>query len=290
LTCSKLPSPGRVGLAYFCDQRGRVVTEMSVMNEGPDRVGLITASVAQWHDAEWLWRVAPAGITVEDHSDAAECLLVTGPASRGVLAGLTDGDLTSPWLSIQTARMAGCDVALLRVSFAGELGWEVHCAATDAPAIWDALTAAGAVPFGMKALDCLRIEKFYRAWKGELSTDYTALELGLDRFIDWTKPFPGRDALEAQKAGGVAKRLVTLVLDDPGDCDAPYMSNVWLGDRRVGETLSGAYGYRVGASLSLAMVATDAGERVEVEAYGVRRPARLVEGPVWDAANQRIRG
>jgi dimethylglycine dehydrogenase len=284
LTCSKLPPVGRVGLAYFCDQRGRVVTEMSVMNEGPDRVGLITAAVAQWHDAEWLWRQAPPGVTVSDHADAVECLLVTGPRARDVLGPLTDGDLTKPWLSIQTARVAGSEVGLLRVSFAGELGWELHCATADAPAIWDAVTGAGATPFGMKALDRLRLEKGWLGWKAEISTDYSALELGLSRFIDMNKPFPGIDALAAP-----TKRLVTLVLDDPGDCDAPYMSNIWVGDRRVGETLSGGYGYRVAASLSLAMVANDAGDRVEVEAFGLRRPARVVTGPVWDPTHQRIR-
>jgi len=290
LTASRLPREGRVGLAYFPDSRGRIVTEMSVMTHGPDRVGLITASVAQWHDAEHLWRRAPSGISVTDRSDTMECLLVTGPQARAVLAGLTDADLTRPWLSVQEATVAGCAVALLRVSFAGELGWEVHCAAADAPAIWDAVTGAGAVPFGMWALDALRLEKGYRTWKGDLSSDYSLLGAGLGRFIDWDKEFPGKAALLAEKAAGGGKRFAVLTLEAPGDSDAPAMANVWKDGAIIGEVTSGGWGYRVGASIGLAMVAGVApGDRVEVEIFGDRYAATVRgDGPLWDPGNDRL--
>ena len=293
LTASRLPREGRVGLAYFPDDRGRIVTEMSVLNHGPDKVGLITASVAQWHDGEHLWRSAPAGITVTDHSADVECLLVTGPQARTVLAPLTDADLTLPWLSVQEATVAGCAVGLLRVSFAGELGWEVHCANADAPAIWDALTGAGAVPFGMWALNSLRVEKGYRAWKGDLSTDYSLLEGGLERFVDWTKEFVGKPAMLAEKQAGVKKSFVTLTLDAPGAADAPYMSMIWHDGVIVGETTSGAWGYRIGKSVALGMLRPDLcvpGGRVEVEIFGERFAATVqADAPLWDPANQRIR-
>ena len=293
LTASRLPREGRVGLAYFPDDRGRIVTEMSVLNHGPDKVGLITASVAQWHDGEHLWRSAPAGITVTDHSADVECLLVTGPQARTVLAPLTDADLTQPWLSVQEATVAGCAVGLLRVSFAGELGWEVHCANADAPAIWDALTGAGAVPFGMWALNSLRVEKGYRAWKGDLSTDYSLLEGGLERFVDWTKEFVGKPAMLAEKQAGVKKSFVTLTLDAPGAADAPYMSMIWHDGVIVGETTSGAWGYRIGKSVALGMLRPDLcvpGGRVEVEIFGERFAATVqADAPLWDPANQRIR-
>ena len=293
LTASRLPREGRVGLAYFPDDRGRIVTEMSVLNHGSDKVGLITASVAQWHDGEHLWRSAPAGITVTDHSADVECLLVTGPQARTVLAPLTDADLTQPWLSVQEATVAGCAVGLLRVSFAGELGWEVHCANADAPAIWDALTGAGAVPFGMWALNSLRVEKGYRAWKGDLSTDYSLLEGGLERFVDWTKEFVGKPAMLAEKQAGVKKSFVTLTLDAPGAADAPYMSMIWHDGVIVGETTSGAWGYRIGKSVALGMLRPDLcvpGGRVEVEIFGERFAATVqADAPLWDPANQRIR-
>ncbi|TNF21653.1 MAG: FAD-dependent oxidoreductase [Rhodobacteraceae bacterium] len=293
LTASRLPRPGRIGLAYFPDARGRIVTECSVMVHGEDDVGLITAAAAQWHDAEHFSRQAPEGITVSDHSAEVECLLVTGPKAREILAPLTDHDLSLPWLSVSlNGQVAGKDCALIRVSFAGELGWEVHCAPDDAPAIWDALTEAGARPFGMFALNGLRIEKGYRAWKGDLSTDYTLLEGGLDRFIDWSKDFTGKAALEAEKQQGPTKRFVTLIIEG-GTCDAPYMSTIWSGDTAVGEVTSAAWGYRVGAHVALGMVRSDLatpGTALEVEIFGQRFPARVQsDAPLWDPANERLR-
>ena len=296
LTASRLPKPGRVGLAYFPDDRGRIVTEMSVMVHGPDEVGLITAAVAQWHDGELLSRNAPDGITVSDHTDEVECLLVTGPKARDVLQPLTEGhDLSRSWLSVShDGTVAGKPCALLRVSFAGELGWEIHCAPDSAPAIWDAVTAAGARPFGMWALDALRIEKGYRAWKGDLSTDYTLIEAGLDRFIDFNKPngFPGRDALKKEQEAGPRKRAVGLVID-AGTSDAPYMALIWKDGDLVGETTSGAWGYRVGASLAIGMIRSDLAEpgtEVEVDIFGEMRPAKVAEMPFWDPKNNRLRG
>ncbi len=293
LTASRLPREGRVGLAYFPDDRGRIVTEMSVMNHGPDKVGLITASVAQWHDGEHLRRGVPEGVTVTDHSADVECLLVTGPLARAVLGPLTDADLTLPWLSVQEAKVAGCAVGLLRVSFAGELGWEVHCANADALAIWDAMTGAGAVPFGMWALNSLRVEKGYRAWKSDLSSDYSLLEGGLDRFIDWTKGFTGKTAMLAEKQAGVKKRFVTLTLDAPGAADAPYMSMIWQDGVIVGEVTSGAWGYRIGQSVALGMLRPDLcvpGGKVEVEIFGTRFLATVQpDQPLWDARNERLR-
>jgi len=295
LTASRLPEPGRIGLAYFPDERGRILTEMSVMVHSEADVGLITAAAAQWHDFEHLWRSAPERVDITDHSEGVECLLVTGPEARAVLGPLTAADLTRPWLSVQQGlSIAGRDCALVRVSFAGELGWEIHCRDADAPEIWDAVVAAGAKPFGMWALNSLRIEKGYRTWKGDLSTDYSLLEGGLDRFLrlDKVADFPGKAALLAERERGVAKRFVTLVVA-VGDCDAPYMSTLWQGGTVVGETTSGAWGYRVGKSVALGMLRADLavpGMAVEVEIYGVRRQAVVQEdGPLWDPGNERMR-
>jgi dimethylglycine dehydrogenase len=294
LTASALPGPGRIGLAYLADARGRIVTETSVMVHGDDDVGLITAAAAEWHDTELFRRQAPGGVTVSEHSEEVECLLVTGPTTRDVLGPLTDADLSLPWLSVQSeAHVAGEPAALIRVSFAGELGWEIHCGRDSAPAIWDALTAAGAKPFGMFALDSLRIEKGYRAWKGDLSTDYTLLEGGLDRFIRWDKPeFRGKQALLAERQRGVRRRFVPMIVE-AGPYDAPYMSTVWRNGEVVGETTSGAWGFRVGASVALGTVRTDCAEpgtRLEVEIYGERCPATVQpDRPLWDPQNERLR-
>ncbi|MDB5657738.1 MAG: hypothetical protein JWS10_353 [Cypionkella sp.] len=289
-----LPKVGRMGLAYFPDDKGRIVTEMSVVRREEDAFTLITAAVAQSHDADWLRQGMPTGLTFRDRTDDFTCLIVTGPKSRELLAGLTDADLSAPWLSVQPAVVAGQDCALFRVSFAGELGWEVHATPARMPAIYDAILAGGAVPFGMFALNSLRVEKGYRAWKGDLSTDYTLLEGGLERFIKFDKPqdFPGKAALLAQKQRGVGKRFCTLLIE-AGDQDPPYMSTIWAGDQVVGEVTSGYYGHRVGACIGLGMLRIDMnvpGQAVEVEIFGQRYPAVVQEdAPLWDAKNERIR-
>ena len=141
---------------YFADERGRIVTEMTCLPFSDEDVGVITAAVAQGHDADILRKGLPEGVVLEDWSDKIHCFIVTGPKARDLLAGIAEADLSLPWLSVQyTAKVAGKDVALVRVSFAGELGWEIHCDRGDAAAIYDAVLAGGAKPFGMRALNAI---------------------------------------------------------------------------------------------------------------------------------------
>ena len=196
---------------------------MTIACNGEDDFTLITAATAQWHDYEWLARDLPEGLALADLSGDLSTLIVTGPQARDLLHQVgTEADLHLPWLSHQSAVVAGRPCTLARVSFAGELGWEVHAASAEIPALYTAILGAGAKPFGMFALNSLRIEKGYRAWKGDLSTDYSLLEGGLDRFIRFDKPqdFPGKAALLAEKQRGVTKRFVTLTVD-AGAADAP---------------------------------------------------------------------
>ncbi|MBE2274897.1 MAG: FAD-dependent oxidoreductase [Rhodobacteraceae bacterium] len=294
----RLPAVGRLGLAYFADDAGRIVTEMSVARLAEDEMLLITAATAQLHDRDWLMRHLLPGLVLTDESAEWSCQILTGPRARAVLEAVGAGaDLAKPWLTHQWGRIAGRDVWLARVSFAGELGWELHSRLADTPAVWDAVMAAGEPlglrPFGMFALDALRIEKGYRAWKGDLSTDYTVLQGGLDRFVDWAKPaFRGKAALEAERQRGVARRFCTLVIA-AGAEDPPYMSTIWAGDSVVGEVTSGRFGHRVGAVIGLGMIRADLaaeGQAVEVEIFGRRYPAVVqADRPLWDAANARIR-
>jgi len=146
----------------------------------------------------------------------------------------------------------------------------------------------------MYALNSMRLEKGYRAWKGDLSTDYTLLEAGLDRFIRFDKPqdFPGKAALLAEKQQGRKKGFVTLTLE-PGEQDAPYMSTIWQGDTVVGETTSCGMGYRTGKCIALGVVKAalaTPGTELEIEVYGQRRKAVVQpDAPLWDPANDRLR-
>ena len=209
-------------------------------------------------------------------------------------AAICDADLDQGWLTHQRATVAGQKAFMIRVSFAGELGWEIHAMNDAMPAIYDAVIAAGAKPFGMWALNSLRIEKGYRAWKGDLSTDYSLLEGGLERFVKLDKPFDfiGKAAIQAEKQQGIKKSFVTLVVD-AGEADAPYMSTLWHDGKIVGETTSGAWGYRINKSVALGMLRADlavAGTQIEVEIYGEKRRAVVQEDkPLWDPENERLR-
>lgn len=291
-----LPKAGRMTLGYFPDSRGRILTEMSLIRHAEDHFTLITAAPAQWHDFEMLNKDLPDGLALTDHTTEMSTLIVSGPKSRALFESLdTQADLSLGWLTHQDAVVAGKACRMLRVSFAGELGWEVHATVADMPVIYDAVVGAGAAPFGMYALNSMRLEKGYRAWKGDLSTDYTLFEGGLDRFIKLDKPqdFPGKAALQSEKQQGPKKRFVTMVVE-AGDFDAPYMSTIWHGDEVVGETTSGDWGYRINASIALGVVRTDlseAGTALEVEMYGQRYKAVVQpDQPLWDPANERLRG
>ncbi len=292
-----LPKAGRMNLGYFADSRGRIITEVTIIRWGEDDFWLMTAAVAQWHDFEFLKKSLPedGSLTLTDITKEWSTHLVTGPKSRDLIAKIApDADLSTGWLTIQDAVVAGKPAKLFRISFAGELGWEVHTSFEDSANAYSAIRDAGATPFGMFALDSMRIEKGYRTWKGDLSTDYTLLEGGLERFVRLNKEqnFPGKQALMSEKQQGAKKGFVTLVVD-AGDSDAPYMSTVWNNGEVVGETTSGNWGYRINKSIALGVVKAEfaaPGTELEVEIYGERRKAVVQEDlPLWDADNERIR-
>lgn len=295
LIAGGLPKVGRMNLIYIADDRGRILTEMSCLRHDEDFFTLITAGAAQWHDFDLLRKSLPESLSLTDHTADYATMIVTGPKSRELFQAIgTEADLSLPWLSHQPATVAGHPCALARVSFAGELGWEVHCANEHQPEIYEAILSAGAKPFGMYALNSLRIEKGYRAWKGDLSTDYSLLEGGLARFVKLDKPqdFPGKAALLREHQEGVKKAFVTLIVE-AGDADAPYMSCIWKDGEIIGETTSGDWGYRVNASIALGMIRADLavpGTEVEVEIYGRKYPALVQEDqPLWDPDNSRLR-
>jgi len=288
-----LPAIDRMNLAYFPDERGRVLTEMSIMRHDLNKFTLITAGAAQWHDYEILKLGINKNQNVEvsDITNDWTCLIVTGPNSRSLINSISNADLTLPWLSLQNAKIENKQILLARVSYAGELGWEIHAKNEDMSLIYEKVLSEGATPFGMFALDSLRVEKGYRAWKGDLSTDYSLLESGLERFIKFDKKevFPGKQSLLSEKQRGSVKKFVSMIIKD-NVCDAPYMSTIWHDGKIIGEVTSGAYGHRVNASIALGMVKTDlaiSGQTVSVDIFGNDFPAIIQNsGPLWDPNNE----
>ena len=299
LITGSVPKVGRMGLGYFADDKGRIVTEMSLARIEEEGVLCITAATAQWHDRAWLEKHLPedGSITLKDDTDDYTTFILSGPHSRQILKECSSADLSLPWLSIQRGTVDAHDVMFFRVSFAGELGWEIHCRNNVAGEVYDVLCEAGEKhglkPFGMYALNSLRLEKGYRTWKGDLSTDYTILQGGLGRFVKWSKPdFKGKAAMERERQEGVRKHFVTLIVE-AGEHDAPYMSTLWHNGEVVGETTSGGWGHRIDKSIALGMVRTDLaapGTELEVEIYGERFKAVVQEdAPLFDPENERLR-
>ncbi len=288
-----LPAIDRMNLAYFPDERGRVLTEMSIMRHDLNKFTLITAGAAQWHDYEILKLGINKNQNVEvsDITNNWTCLIVTGPNSRSLINRISNADLMLPWLSLQKATIEDKQILLARVSYAGELGWEIHAKNEDMSLIYEKVLSEGATPFGMFALDSLRVEKGYRTWKGDLSTDYSLLESGLERFIKFDKKevFPGKQSLLSEKQRGSVKKFVSMIIKD-NVCDAPYMSTIWHDGKIIGEVTSGAFGHRVNASIALGMVKTDlaiSGQTVSVDIFGNDFPAIIQNsGPLWDPNNE----
>jgi len=299
LSASHIPKPGRIGLAYFSDAKGRLITEMSIMALEDNEFILISAAAAQWHDHDWLVQHLPENsqIQIEDVTQHYHCQILSGPKSREILQQVCAADLTKGWLTHQQTMIAGRKCRLVRVSFAGELGWEIHSRVEDAEVIFEEIWAVGQnfdlTLFGMWALDCLRLEKGYRSWKGDLLTDYSLLQAGLERFIKWDKPdFLGKQALQEEKTKGISKCFVTLIVDCETH-DAPSMASILHQGEIVGAVTSGGYGYRIDAAIALGVVRADlarSNQSLEIDIYGKKYKAIVhPDIPLWDPDNERIR-
>src|SRR5215472_12981704 len=302
LACSRLPRVGRASLAYALTPGGKILSEFTITRLAPDRFYIVAASTAEWHDSDVLHQALPedGSVQIEDLTERLGTLVLAGPRARDVLARVTDADLSSaafPWLSTREVAIGSATVRAIRMTYVGELGWELHAPMDALPALYDALTEAGEArglrDFGIYAVDSLRLDKGYRGWKTDLEIGYSPLEASLDRFVDLSKPdFVGRAAVLDEQRRGPKQRLVPLVFETAGDADAPACASVFLGDAVVGLATSGGWSHTLERSLALAYVRTDLaspGTRLEVEIFGERRPATVGREPLYDPRNQRLR-
>src|SRR5262249_3094966 len=218
--------------------------------------------------ADWILRHAGGlRVSVTDQTEAWATLGLMGPRSRDILARSTDADLGNvafPYGSVREITAAGVAVRAIRVSYAGELGWELYVPAAEALRVWDALMASGDVmPAGYYALDSLRIEKGYRAWGRELTPDDTPLQAGLGFTVKLDKPnFIGRDALLEQRSRGIARRLLLFSLDDPETVawgDEP----IYRDGEVVGTLTSAAHGHTIGRPVAMGYVRCEPGAPAE---------------------------
>ena len=293
----------RVTLTYLLTKNGGVRAEFTLTRLGPQRFYLVSAGALEAHDFDTLQRLLPGddSVRLDKVTTQYGVLVLAGPRSRDVLAKVADIDVSDkafPWLTARSLSIGAAGLLALRVNFVGELGYEFHHPIEMQNYIFDSLMDAGAEfgikPFGIRAMDSLRLEKSYKLVGRELSIEYAGFESALDRFIDLRKgDFRGRDALLAWRERGFANRLVTTEVHGVIDTDPRGSEPVMRKGEAVGRTTSGGFGWRTGKSLALAMVRPDCaapGTELDVQVLGEARRAVVIGDSPFDPENARLRG
>jgi dimethylglycine dehydrogenase len=300
LVANRVPREvGRTCLAPLIGRRGGIAGDFTVTCLAADEFLVIGSGMAERYHRRFFKQVPlPAGTAFESLSDALAGFNVAGPESRALLQRLTNDSLATadfPFMRARRIEVAGVEVVAIRVSFTGDLGWELHCAERDQARLYEALLAAGrevgAGPVGSRALGSLRIEKGYGSWGREYSPEYWPQETGLDHLIKRDKDFLNKADWLAVADNPPRERLVPIELLEAADADATGGEPIFTPDGRgVGRVTSGAFGYHVGKSLALGYVKdVEAGADVEVMLLGRPCRARILPEPAFDPAGARLR-
>ncbi|MGI9482404.1 MAG: GcvT family protein [Hyphomicrobiales bacterium] len=303
LVANRIPkSAGRLGLCHMLSENGGVRAEFTIYRQEDGRFYLVSAGAFERHDHDYLFKNLPEDGSVQMSPITAQkgVLVLAGPKSRDVLQRITDTDLSNEsfrWLTGKNINVGLAQADAIRVNFVGELGWELHHPIEMQNTIFDALMEAGAdfniKPFGIRAMDSLRIEKSYRLIPRELSIEYSALESGLDRFVHLNKgQFIGRDALVEWQQRGFTHNFATLEVHDVTDADARGSEAIYKDGELMGRATSGNYGWRLGKSIALAMLPPELatlGTEVEIEILGKRHAATVIEESPYDPQNKALR-
>lgn len=291
---------GGVSLTHMLTTLGGIECEVALTRLADDRFFLTSAIVAQQHDLDWMVQHVENGedVSIEDVTDKLGMLAVAGPKSRDLLSKLTDTALDNDnfrWLTGREIKVGGIDVIALRVSYVGELGWELYHSMNSMESLCSQLEQAGEEYglgwFGSYAVNCMRLEKGYKGWGSELTTEITPVEADIERFVDYESSFVGKQSVLARKSEGIKTKLVLVSVNvDDADClgNEPALD----GDRPMGIVCSGAFGHRTGVSLAFVYVEPQfarSGATFEVPILGVRRTATVLDLPPYDPQNVRLR-
>ncbi len=293
--------PGRVVYTQLLNTRGGIEADVTVIRLSSAAFRVTTGTASTARDLGWIRLHLPGdgSVEVEDVTERYAVISVWGPEARRTLGAISGSDLSTaafPYLASRAVDVAGVAAHAHRVSFAGELGYELVVDRGDAARVWDAVLAAGRphgiAPVGYYALNTLRLEKGFCYWGDDIGPDDTPLEAGLDFCVRLDKgPFIGRDALVRQREEGVRRRLVSLVLDREA-CVVWGGEAVIAGERVVGRVRTGGEGHTVGLTIALAYLPVglaQPGTRVSVESFGQFVPAEVRMGPLWDPRGVRVR-
>ncbi len=293
---------GRMSLCHALNSLGGVHSEFTVLRESSDSFYLVSAGAFQRLDHDFLLRQMPTdrSVTFENLTGNIGVLVIAGPKSRQLLDRVCDVDLSNesfPWLTGSDGTVGLSPTKLLRVNYVGELGWELHHPIEYQNTIFDTLMEAGKdlglAPFGIRAMDAMRVEKSYRMIGTEMSIEYAALESGLDRFVKLDEgEFTGREGLLRWQERGFSNAFVTLAVDGPDDADAIGNNPLFSDGEMIGRATSGNYGFRLEQSLALGMVQpslANEGQELDIDILGTRYPCRVIAESPYDPQNQRLR-
>ena len=303
LVANKIPKKdGRVNLCHALNTKGGVLSEYTIAKEKNDSFYIVSAGAFQRLDHDWIKKQMPKdrSVTFENLTNSIGVLVVAGPKARDLMKKVSKTDFSNsnfPWLSSKKIEVGLAPTIAMRMNFVGELGWELHHPIEYQNHIFDVLMKAGEEfglkPFGIRAMDSLRIEKTYKLVGTEMSIEYSPLESGLDRFIHLNKGnFVGRDELVAWQQKGFKNKLVTLEVMDIEDADALGNNPIYKDGKVVGRATGGNYGFRVQKSLAIAMVEPKYAKvdtELSMDILGKIHPVKVIEDSPYDPNNDLIR-
>jgi len=299
IMAGRIPGPGRISLTPMLAPSGRLIGDFTVSCLNEAEFQLTASYGAQDFHLRWFDQHADDGVRVENISEQRTGFQIAGPRARDLLAKVTRADVSAGafrFMDVKRLDVGLCDAIVQRVSYTGDLGYEIYVDAMAQRALWHILWQAGAEfglrPFGMRAMMSLRLDRFFGSWGREFSPDYTAAETGMDRFVRLSKnaDFIGRAAAEA---GQNPDRKLCAFIVEANDADVIAYEPIWLDGRVQGFCTSGGYSHHAGLSVAFGFVPTEravAGLQVEIEILGEMVPARLVTEPLFDPDGARMRG
>jgi dimethylglycine dehydrogenase len=298
IMAGRIPKPGRISLTPMLSPKGRLWGDFTISCLSETEYQLTASYGAQDIHHRWFLMNPMAGVTIENISDRRTGFQIAGPKAREVLQACTRADVGAmKFLDVRRMVVGQADCIVQRVSYTGDLGFEIYCDIMDQRSLWHTLWSAGQphgmIPFGMRAMMSLRLDRFFGSWLREFSPDYTAAETGLDRFIDWKRSdFIGHGPAAAERAAPPARQLVTFIVEAE-DADVTAYEPVFINGEVAGFCTSGGYSHHLGQSVAYALVPRAAvvdGLEVEIELLGKRRKAHRVTESGFDPDGARLRG
>lgn len=293
---------GRSCLTPLIGKRGGIAGDFTVTRVAEDEFWIIGSGLAERYHTRFFKQIPlPHGTTFESHTEAFCGFNVAGPKSRDILQRLTNTSLATadfPFMRSKMVDLAGIELLALRVSFTGDLGWELHCKAEDQMRLYETLLEAGkefgSGPVGSRALMSLRVEKGYGSWSREYSPEYWPQEVGLDRLCKMDKDFLNKSAAAETMSNAPREDLVLLHLEEAdvnaSNADATGGEPIFMNGKGIGRVTSGTYGYTVGMSLALGYVkGAKPGDRVQVMVLGTPHNAVILTEPPFDPKGERLR-